>query len=100
MRGAGGLVFLIIIVLVVISLGGTGFMAPVRLGLAQEFVLGVVHGGIVDVREDIYVDNCVRIEGDERVLAVQRTRRTVFFGDGTTLETIFSGQPVESNAQC
>jgi hypothetical protein len=89
--------FLLLIVLV-IALAGTAVLSPQSLGFVQENVLGVLHGGIVDANEDIYVDNCVPING--QIMAVPRVRRTVRYRDGTELVIIFSERPYSSDAEC
>ncbi len=98
MRGAGLLIILLII-LGVGALGVTGTVAPSRLAVIQEQVLGLVHGGIVRVEEQPLVDNCVQIEGQEGLRNINRVRRIVYFADGASLEIIYRSPPTE-NANC
>lgn len=99
MRG-GGLIIILLLLLVVVALAGTAVLQPLRLGFVQEQVLGLVHGGIVGEQQETFVENCLQIEGQEGLRAVQRTRRRVFFADGTSLEIIYSEPPTISNANC
>jgi hypothetical protein len=98
MGGAGFLLLLMLIVFGALGLGGVALFAPTRLSMAQEQVLGVVHGGIASAEERTYVDGCVATGGTDELFAVARTRRTVIFADGTMLEVVFSGQPQPTNA--
>ncbi len=99
MRG-GGILIILLLLLLGVTIAGTGVLAPMRLGFIQEQVLSVIHGGVVGEQEETFVDNCLQIEGQQGRRAVQRTRRRVFFRDGTTLEIIFSNPPTASNANC
>lgn len=96
--GAGIMFFLMIVLAGALSLGAVGLFAPSRLALVQEQTLGLLHGGIAATDETTYVDGCVSVEGQEGPRAVTRTRRTVIFRDGTTLEVVFSGTPAPTNA--
>lgn len=100
-RGLGGpgiVLFLIIILVAMLGIGGFGLFAPTKLAVAHERALSLLHGGIASVNEETYVDGCVNVEGLEGPRAITRTHRTVFFNDGTTLEVVFSGQPAATNA--
>lgn len=98
MGGAGFMFLLIILVVGALGLGGIGLFAPTRLAIVHERTLSLLHGGIASSNEQTYVDGCVRVEGQEGPRAVTRTQRTVVFGDGTTLEVVFSGAPAATNA--
>jgi hypothetical protein len=98
-RGGGSfLFFFLLLVLLTGVLAGAGLFVPARLAMAQEQVLGILHGGIVNSLEETYVDGCVPVAGEDGLRAVTRTRRYVVFGDGTTLEVVFSGRPATNNA--
>ena len=101
-RGIGTRSILILLGLVVVgalTIGGIALFAPVRLAVVHELMLSMLHGGVVDSSEETYVDGCVRIqEGDEEITkAITRTHRKVMFGDGSSLEVIFSGVPTQTN---
>lgn len=98
MRSAGLILFLVILLAGLLSLGGVGLFAPTRLAMVHEHTLGLLHGGIADVDEQTYVDGCVAVRGIEGLRAVTRTQRTVSFQDGTTLQVVFSGKPEQTNA--
>ncbi|RRR73338.1 MAG: hypothetical protein EI684_08920 [Candidatus Viridilinea halotolerans] len=100
-RGMGGfgLKFLLFMLTIgVIGLGGIGLFAPSRLAIFQEQTLALLHGGIVSKNDETYVDGCVRMPEVDGPRAVRRTLRTVIFGDGTTLQIIFSDVPTATNA--
>ncbi|WP_124681822.1 hypothetical protein [Candidatus Viridilinea mediisalina] len=100
-RGMGGFGFkflLIMLTLAMLGLGGIGIFAPSRLAIFQEQALGLLHGGIADRNEETFVDGCVRVANSDVPQAITRTKRTVIFGDGTTLEITFSGRPTATNA--
>ncbi len=97
----GGLIFLLLLLLAVsLGLAGVGLFAPTRLAIAQEQTLGLLNGGIMSSTETTYVDGCVRIPGADQPQAITRTRRSVVFRNGTTLEIVFSGRPAPTNVQC
>lgn len=100
MRGSPGLIIILVFLLGGVAIAGLGVLSPVRLGVIQEQVLGFLHGGIVRHETEMFVDNCVMVREGEPPRAVPRTRRRVFFRDGTALEIMFSGQPIASNAPC
>jgi hypothetical protein len=95
----GILILLGLIVVGALTIGGIALFAPVRLAVVHELMLGMLHGGVVDSSEKTYVDGCVITrEGDTEITkAITRTHRTVTFGDGSTLEVIFSGVPTQTN---
>lgn len=101
-RGVGTKGILILLGLIVVgalTLGGIALFAPVRLAAAHELMLSMLHGGVVDSNENTYVDGCVITrEGDKEITkAITRTHRKVTFGDGSSLEVIFSGVPTQTN---
>ena len=100
-KGNGGLVFLLLIVLVAsAALAVVAFLAPARLAMPHEQVLGLVHGGIVDVEELTNVE-CASPEQSGGVpQAITRTSRTVMFGDNTSLVTMFSSAPADTALTC
>jgi hypothetical protein len=100
MFGSGLIFFLMLVILGGLAIGAVGLFAPTRLALVQEQTLGVLHGGIADTNEVVYVDNCVQVEGAEGPQAITRTRRIVTYRDGTMLEIVFSGPATSTNAQC
>lgn len=97
-RGAGSLFVLLIVVVGVLALAGAGLFAPARLAVAHEQALGLLHGGLAHSHEETYVDGCVAVEGAPERQAVTRTRRIVTYGDGTSLEVVFSSRPTPTNA--
>ncbi|PDW04103.1 hypothetical protein CJ255_05270 [Candidatus Viridilinea mediisalina] len=98
MGGFGFKFLLIMLTLAMLGLGGIGIFAPSRLAIFQEQALGLLHGGIADRNEETFVDGCVRVANSDVPQAITRTKRTVIFGDGTTLEITFSGRPTATNA--
>jgi hypothetical protein len=93
---------LLIILIVLLGGGwllGTGYMAPMRLSVLQEQVVGLAHGGVVGSDEEVLVDNCVPVRGREGLWNITRLRRIVFFADGSRLEFTYSSPPSE-NANC
>ncbi|NJM07956.1 hypothetical protein HC891_19845 [Candidatus Gracilibacteria bacterium] len=98
--GAGFIFFLMLVIAGGLTIGAIGLFAPTRLALVQEHTLSVLHGGIADTSEVIYVDNCVQVEGADSPQAITRTRRIVTYRDGTMLEIVFSGPATSTNAQC
>lgn len=98
MGGAGIITLLILVLIGAIAVAGVGIFAPVRLAVAQERALELLHGGIADTFEETYVDGCVRVPGADAPRAVTRTRRIVTFRDGTSFEVVFSGKPQPTNA--
>jgi hypothetical protein len=101
-RGAGGgaaiILFLIFLAAGAIALAGLGIFTPASLAIPQERVLGLLHGGIADTVEQTLVDGCVKVPDADGPRAVTRTRRTISFRDGTSLEVVFSGAPALTNA--
>jgi hypothetical protein len=100
-RNGGGvaiLLFLMFLTIGALAVGGVALFTPTRLAFAQEQALALVHGGIIEANESTYVDGCVAVGGSDELFAVTRTRRTVLFGDRTSLEIVFSGTPQPTNA--
>ncbi len=96
--GAALILFLIFILVGVIALAGLGIFAPASLAAPQERILSLIDGGVADTTEETYVDGCVTIDGADGPRAITRTRRTLSFRDGTSLEVVFSGAPALTNA--
>lgn len=92
------LIMFLLLIVFIIALIGVAFLSPQSLSFVQEQSLGPLHGGIVDSSQEIYVDNCVPIDG--QIMAVPRVRRTVRYDDGTELVIIFSERPYPSDAEC
>lgn len=96
-----GLLFLFgIMLLLAATVFGLGLFAPTRLAVAQVQVLALIHGGVTSTVEETYVDGCVLRADLDGPHAVTRTRRTVGFRDGTSIEVVFSAPPNPTNAQC
>jgi hypothetical protein len=96
--GSGITFLFLFFMLSVITLGAVALFMPARLGMAQEYLVGTIHGGIAETYEEHYVDGCVNVAGASEPRAITRTRRITTFRDGTTLEIVFSGRPVLTNA--
>ena len=94
------LMLITIFVVSVTALALFGLFTPTRLAFMHERTLSVLHGGVANTSEELYVDSCVWIEGAVRPQAVTRTQRTVMFRDGTSLDVRFSGKPTPTNGQC
>ncbi|MFO7166738.1 MAG: hypothetical protein DIU80_001805 [Chloroflexota bacterium] len=99
-RGVGAVVLLVLLLVLSIAGLGAGFFAPASLSLAQEQVLGLLHGGIVATDEQTFVDACVSVAGMQGPQAVTRTIRTTTFRDGTTLTVAFTSRPTPTITQC
>lgn len=100
-KGNGGLVFFLLIVLVAsAALAVVAFLAPARLAMPQEQVLGLVHGGIVGVEEITNVECAPLAQSGGASQAITRTSRTVMFGDNTSLVTVFSSAPADTALTC
>jgi hypothetical protein len=96
--GGAGIVALLTLTLVgAVAFAGVGLFAPARLAVAHERALGLLHGGIAGSIEETYVDGCVAVEGADAPQAITRTRRVVSYGDGTSLEVVFSAKPAPTN---
>jgi hypothetical protein len=95
---------LLIIVLLVIFLPGSlvlvSFYEPVKPAMLQELILGVMHGGVSDAKEQVSVDGCVTIDGKPGYWAVRRVTRTVRFRDGSRLVITYSEPPEQSDTNC
>ncbi len=92
------MLFFVLILAGSLTLAWLGFTAPAKLAIPQEQILGLLHGGVADTYEETYVDACVRIEGADGPRAITRSRRVITFGDGTTIQVVFSGVPTLTNA--
>jgi hypothetical protein len=97
-KRSGATFVLLLLITATIALGGVALFLPTHLGIAQEYIVGALHGGVAERYEEHYVDGCVTIPGADGPRAVTRTRRYTTFRDGTTLEVVFSGRPVPTNA--
>ncbi|NJP06887.1 MAG: hypothetical protein HC837_15345 [Chloroflexaceae bacterium] len=99
MRGSPlPIIFVLGLVGIILAVGVTGILAPIRLSFMQEQVLSLLHNGVADEFEETTVENCVPTNQGPR--AVPQTRRRVTYRDGTVFEIVIRGQPVPSNAQC
>lgn len=96
--GAAIILLLIFLAAGAIALAGIGIFAPASLATPQQQILGLIHGGVDDTLEETYVDGCVEVVDASGPRAITRTRRTVSFRDGTSLEVVFSGTPALTNA--
>ncbi len=96
--GSGFTFLLLLFLTATVALGGIALFTPARLGIAQEYLVSTLHGGIAASYEEHYVDGCVTLPGFDGPRAITRTRRYTTFRDGTTLEVVFSGRPVLTNA--
>jgi len=96
--GAAIVLLLIFLAAGAIVLAGLGIFAPTSLAAPQERILGLIHGGVADTTEETLVDACVTVSGASGPRAITRTRRTLSFRDGTSLEVVFSGVPALTNA--
>jgi hypothetical protein len=97
---AGAVLLLALILIVGVLLAGFGIFSPARLALAQEQMLGLLHGGVAGRDERTFVDACIQLPGADGPQAVTRTVRTIAFGDGTTLAVTFSTSPTPAVASC
>ncbi len=91
-RGAGALVILFLLLMVIFAgvVAGTAYMAPARLFIPQERVLGVLRGGVVNESENSVLGDC----GGSPPLAVPRNERVVQFADGSSLVIVVYNTPV------
>lgn len=100
LAGASFMFILLMVLIGALLFAGMGLFAPTRLAMGQERVLSLLHGGIAQVDEATFVDGCVRVDGSNAPQAITRTRRTVIFRDGTSLEVVFSNPPTPTNVGC
>ncbi len=98
-RSGGCILWLFALVMLVISLLGLGFLQPVKLAIAQEFIVGVTRGGIRETVETTSVDSCIRIAGSSDLFSITRTRRVTTYNNGSTLELIFSDPPLPADCR-
>lgn len=91
-RGAGALVIFFMLLLVIFAgvAVGTAYMAPARLFIPQERMLGVMRGGVVNETENSVLGDC----GGSPPLAVPRNERVVQFADGSSLVIVVYNTPV------
>lgn len=100
-RSNGGLIVLIVLLaLVAGALFIVGFLAPTRLVIPQEQLLGLLHGGVADVSEQVQVE-CVPLDQSGGVpQAITRSSRTITFRDNTTLIVTFNTSPASTELVC
>lgn len=65
-----------------------GYLSPIHLGRAQEFVLERIHGDAVSREDETFVENCIDVAGQPAPQTVIRTRRKVTYRDGYSVEII------------
>lgn len=100
LAGAGFIFFLVMILVGTLIVAGVGLFAPTQLAVAQEQVLSLLNGGVADQKEEIFVDGCVILPDTDGPRAITRTRKTIIFRNGTSLEVTFSSSPQATNTQC
>ncbi len=99
-RGPSGcLLWLFVITMLAISLLGLGFLQPVKLAVAQEFIIGVTRGGIRETIEVTSVDSCIRVAGSDQLQSITRTRRVTTYNNGAILEIVFSDPPLPADCR-
>lgn len=82
-----------------ISLIGLGFLQPVKLAVAQEFIIGFTRGGIRETIEVTSVDSCIRVAGSNQLQSITRTRRVTTYNNGSVLELVFSDPPLPADCR-
>lgn len=97
-RRFGCTLWLFVFAVLALGLLGVGFLQPVKLAIAQEYIVGFTRGGIRETVETTSVDSCIRIAGSNELVSIPRTRRVTTYNNGTVLEITFSDQPLP--AQC
>ncbi|NTV65893.1 MAG: hypothetical protein HGA65_20480 [Oscillochloris sp.] len=100
-NSVGGAAIILLLILLgagAIALAGLGIFAPNSLAAPQERILGLVHGGVANTNDETFVDGCVDVPEAGGPRAITRTRRTITFRDGTSLEVTFNGAPALTNA--
>ncbi|WP_298405664.1 hypothetical protein [uncultured Chloroflexus sp.] len=99
-RGLSGcFLWLFVITMLAISLIGLGFLQPVKLAIAQEFIIGVTRGGIRETIEATSVDSCIRVAGRDQLQSITRTRRVTTYNNGSVLELVFSDPPLPADCR-
>lgn len=99
-RGPSGcMLWLFVITMLAISLLGLGFLQPVKLAVAQEFIIGVTRGGIRETIEVTSVDSCIRVAGSDQLQSITRTRRVTTYNNGAILEIVFSDPPLPADCR-
>ncbi len=91
MRGGAllGVFFLLLILGFAAVLAGTAFLAPERLSIPQEQLMGVLRGGVVNTIDNQVLGDCT---GDPP-RAVPRTERVVQFADGSLITIVIYEPP-------
>lgn len=91
MRGGAflGMFFLLLIVGFALVLAGTAFVAPERLSIPQEQIIGLLRGGVVGANDNRVLGDCTGSPPQ----AVPRTERVVSFADGSALVIIIYDPP-------
>lgn len=89
-RGGGSLIVVLFLLLLMLAgvAAGLAVLAPARLSVPQEQLIGLVRGRIVEQNEVTVVGNCNAEQ------AVPRTERFVRFGDGTEMRVIITHPPI------
>lgn len=100
-RGNSGLIIVLLLVLAaVVALFVVAFLSPIRLGVPQEQLLGLLHGGVANVAEQVQVE-CVPLEQSGGTpQAITRSSRTVTFRDNTSLIITFHTSPAQTDMIC
>ena len=99
-RGNSGFVFfMLLLALAVAAVFAIGFLAPNRLSAPQEQILGLLHGGIVDVQAQTAVE-CQRQADGGVPQAITRFTRTLTYADGTSLIVTFNSSPAHTTLKC
>lgn len=99
-RGPSGcLLWLFVITMLAISLLGLGFLQPVKLAVAQEFIIGITRGGVRETIEVTSVDSCIRVAGSDQLQSITRTRRVTTYNNGAILEIVFSDPPLPADCR-
>ncbi|MGQ9480233.1 hypothetical protein [Chloroflexus sp.] len=97
-RRFGCTLWLFVFAVLTLGLLGVGFLQPVKLAIAQEYIVGFTRGGIRETVETTSVDSCIRIADSNELVSIPRTRRVTTYNNGTVLEITFSDQPLP--AEC
>ncbi|WP_298815178.1 hypothetical protein [Chloroflexus sp.] len=98
-RRSGCTLWLFVLVMLTISLLGLGFLQPLRLAIAQEYIIGITRGGIRETVQTTSVDSCIRVAGSNELQSVTRTRRVTTYNNGAVLELIFSDPPLPADCR-
>ncbi len=98
-KRGGCMLWLFVVLILIISLLGLGFVQPVKLAIAQEFIIGVTRGGIRETIEATSVDSCIRVAGRDQLQSITRTRRVTTYNNGSVLELVFSDPPLPADCR-